>query len=59
MRRRSLAVQEELFPPDGPVVSISMEHREDLIDLVSALMLEVMTSPDTATEGDGYDPDHD
>ena len=51
MRRRRMVVQEDLFPPDGPAVSMSMEQRQDLIDLVSALILEVMTNPDTAAEG--------
>ena len=36
---------------------MSMEQRQDLIDLVSALILEVMTNPDTAAEGGGHDPD--
>ena len=58
MRRRTMAVQEDLFPPDGPAVSMSVEQREDLLDLLGTLILEVMTSPDTAAEGDDHDPDH-
>ena len=54
MRRRTMAVQEDLFPPDGPAISMSPEQREDLIALVSALILEVMTHPDPA-EGDEHD----
>lgn len=57
MRRRRMAVQEDLFSPDGPAISMSPEQREGLIDLVSALILEVMTHPDTA-EGGGHDSDH-
>ena len=52
-----MAVQEDLFPPDGPAISMSPEQREDLIGLVSALIMEVMTHPDTA-EGDEHDSDH-
>ena len=58
MRRRTMAVQEDLFPPDSPAVSMSTDQREDLIDLVSALILEVMTNPDTAAQGGDHDPDH-
>ena len=57
MRTRRMAVQEDLFPPDGPAISMSPEHREALIDLVSALILEVMTHPDTV-EGGEHDSDH-
>ena len=52
MRRRRMAVQEDLFPPDGPAISLAPEHREDLIGLVGALILEVMTHPDTAEGGE-------
>ena len=47
----------------GPVstgrsgTSMSPEQRENLIGPVSALILEVMTHPDTA-EGDEHDSDH-
>ena len=58
MRRRTMAVQEDLFQPDGPAVSMSIEQREDLIDLISELILEVMTNPDTAAEGDDHAPDY-
>ena len=37
---------------------MSMEQRENLVDLVSALILEVMTNPNTAAEGGDHDPDH-
>lgn len=57
MRRRGVAVQEDLFSPDGPAISMSPEQREDLIGLVSALILEVMTHPDTAQGGE-HDSDH-
>ena len=58
MPRRRMMVQEDLVPPDGPAISMSMEQREDLIDLVGALILEVMTNPDTAAEGGDHDPHH-
>lgn len=50
-------MQEDLFLPDGPALSMSPEQREDLIGLVSALILEVMTHPDTAQGGE-HDSDH-
>lgn len=50
-------MQEDLFSPDGPAISMSPEQREDLIGLVSALILEVMTHPDTAQGGE-HDSDH-
>ena len=58
MRRRRVTVQEDLFAPDGPAIPMSTEQKENLIGLIGALMLEVMTNPDPAAEGGDHDPDH-
>ena len=58
MRRRRANAQMEMFRPDGPVISITEERHEEVIGLVSALILEVMTSPDTVPSGGDHDPDH-
>ncbi len=59
MRQRGMAVQEDLFAPEGPKIPMSAERRERLIGLVGALILEVMTNPDAAAEGGDHDADHD
>ncbi|MDE0179579.1 MAG: hypothetical protein OXP36_13425 [Gammaproteobacteria bacterium] len=58
MRRRRMMVQRDLFRTDDPAISMSAELREDLIDLVSALIQEVMASPNKAEEGGDHDPSH-
>ena len=58
MRRRRVAGQPDLFAPESPAVPVSMERRENLIALISALILEVMTSPGPVPEGSDDDPDH-
>ena len=57
MRRRRMTMQKDLFAPDGPAIPMSTEQRENLIGLIGALILEVMTNPDPAEGGD-HDPDH-
>lgn len=59
MRRRTVAVQQELFAPDGPAIPMSTQQKENLIGLIGALILEVMTNPTPVTEGGDHDPDHD
>ena len=51
-------MQEDLFAPDGPVIAMSPEQKENLIGLIGALILEVMTNPNPAVEGGDHDPDH-
>ena len=51
MRRRRMAVQEDLFPLDGPAVSMSTEQRGIRLDRIGALILEVTRNP-----GPGGDP---
>ena len=58
MRQRRMTVQEDLFAPEGPAIAMSTEQEENLIGLIGALILEVMTNPDPATEGGDHDPDH-
>lgn len=58
MRRRRMTVQEELFAPEGPAIPMSTEEKENLIGLIGALILEVMTTPDPAAEGGDDDPDY-
>ena len=57
MRQQTTTVQVDLFEPDGPVLQITPEEREHLIGLLSALVLEVMTDPETTTRGDDHEPD--
>ena len=58
MRQRRMTVQEDLFVPEGPAIPMSTEQKENLIGLIGALILEVMTKSDAATEGGDHDPDH-
>ena len=58
MRQRTTAVQGDLFEPDSAVLQITPEEREHLIDLLSALVLEVMTNPETTTPEDDHEPGH-
>ena len=58
MRQRRMAVQKDLFAPEGPAIPMTTEQKENLIGLIGALILEVMTNPDPATEGGDHDPDH-
>lgn len=59
MRQQRMAVQEDLFAPEGPAIPMSTEQKGNLIGLIGALILEVMTNPDAATEeGGDHDPDH-
>ena len=58
MRQRRMTVQEDLFAPKGPAIPMTTEQKENLIGLIGALILEVMTNPDSATEGGDHDPDH-
>ena len=59
MRQRIKAVQGDLFEPDSAVLQTTPEEREHLISLLSALVLEVMTNPETTTTPeDDHEPDH-
>ncbi len=58
MRRRT-TVQQELFAPDGPAIPMSTQQRERLIDLIGALIVEAMTTPEPAAAGGDDDTDHD
>ena len=58
MRQRRMTVQEDLFAPEGPAIVMSTEQEENLIGLIGALILEVMTNPNPGTEGGDHDSDH-
>ena len=58
MRQRTTAAQGDLFEPDRAVLQNTPETREHLISLLSALVLEVMTNPETTTAEDDHEPDH-
>ena len=58
MRQRTTTVHGDLFEPDGPALQITPEERKHLISLISALVLEVMTNPETTTPEDDHEPDH-
>lgn len=59
MRQRRMTVQDDLFAPAGPVIPVSMEKRETLISLIGALIMEVMTNPEPASQGGHHEPHHD
>ena len=58
MRRRRRTVQGRLFEPESPTLATTSEQREELVELLGALVLEVMTKRDTLQTGGDHDTDH-
>ena len=57
MRRPRRAVQGNLLEPDSPAPVTTGEQRDHLIELLAALVREVMTDPSAQAGGD-HESDH-
>ena len=55
MRRQRRTIQGGLFEPESPTVGITEEQRGRLVELLGALVLEVMTSRGTEQAGGDHD----
>ena len=55
MRRQRRTVQEGLFEPESPTLATTRGQRERLVELLGALVLEVMTNRDALHAGGDHD----
>ena len=58
MRRQRRTVQEGLFEPESPTLATTKGQREQLVELLGALVLEVMTNRDALYAGGDHDAGH-
>jgi len=58
MRRRRRTIQRRLFEPQSPTIPTTKEHREELVELLGALVQEVMKKRDALQTGGDHDADH-
>ena len=58
MRRQRRTIQRRLFEPQSPTAPTTKEQREELVELLSALVLDVMTKRDALQTGGDHDADH-
>ena len=58
MRRQRRTIQEGLFEPESPTLATTREQREHLVELVGALVLEVMTNRDALQSGGDHEAGH-
>ena len=57
MQRQKRTIQAGLFEPESPALATTREEREQLVELVGALVLEVMTNRDALPAGGDHDAD--
>ena len=50
MRRQRRTIQGGLFKPESPTITTTGEQRDRLVELLGALVLEVMTNRDAQYE---------
>lgn len=55
MRRQRRTIQGALFEPERPTVATTEEQRGRLVELLGALVLEVMTNRDAEQAGGDHD----
>ncbi len=55
MRRQRRTIQGGLFEPESPAVATAGEQRDRLVELLGALVLEVMTNRDAQRTGGDHD----
>ena len=55
MRRQRRTIQGGLFEPESPTVGTTEEQRDRLVELLGALVLEVMTNRDAEQAGGDHD----
>ena len=55
MRRQRRTIQGALFEPERPAVATTEEQRGRLVELLGALVLEVMTNRDVEQAGGDHD----
>ena len=58
MRRQRRTLQGGLFEPKSPTIATTGEQRDRLVELLGALVLEVMTSRDAQQAGGDHDASH-
>ena len=58
MRRQRRTIQEGLFEPESPTLATTREQREHLVELVGALVLEVMTNRNAPESGGDREAGH-
>ena len=55
MRRQRRTIQGGLFEPESPTIATTGEQRDRLVELLGALVLEVMTNRDAQQAGGDRD----
>lgn len=55
MRRQGRMLQRELFEPESPTIATTREQRDRLVELLGALVLEVMSNRDARQAGGNHD----
>ncbi|MDE0460721.1 MAG: hypothetical protein OXI15_25825 [Chromatiales bacterium] len=55
MRRYGRTLQGRLFEPESPTIATTGEQRDRLVELVGALVLEVMTNRNAQQAGGDHD----
>jgi len=55
MRRQGRMLQGGLFEPENPTIATTREQRDRLVELLGALVLEVMTNRDARQAGGNHD----
>lgn len=55
MRRQGRTLQGGLFEPESPTSATTGERRDRLVELLGALVLEVMTNRDARQAGGNHD----